>query len=189
MVDNRSGLLSAALKLFVARGYEAVGVQEIVEAAGVTKPTLYQYFGSKLGLLEALLESELTPFCGLVRQAADYHGDLPLTLEKITRVYFDFARSRRDFYRLQLAMWYSPLKSESFAAAERWNNQLFQVVEGMFLQAAGQHGNMRNRQRAYAATFIGMINTYIGLALNGYTELNDTLIYQAVHQFMHGIFS
>ncbi len=48
---------------------------------------------------------------------------------------------------------------------------------------------MRGRQKAYAATFLGMINTYVGLALNGYATLDDQLVYRATHQFMHGIFS
>ena len=33
-MDNRSRLLECALDLFTARGYDAVGVQEIVDAAG-----------------------------------------------------------------------------------------------------------------------------------------------------------
>ncbi|HIZ64719.1 MAG TPA: TetR family transcriptional regulator, partial [Candidatus Blautia pullicola] len=45
-LDNRELILNAALDLFYARGYDAVGVQEIVDRAGVTKPTLYYYFGS-----------------------------------------------------------------------------------------------------------------------------------------------
>ena len=53
-MDNREAILSEALHLFYVRGYDAVGVQEIVDAAGVTKPTLYYYFGSKKGLLETL---------------------------------------------------------------------------------------------------------------------------------------
>jgi len=188
-MDNRASLLANALKLFVARGYEAEGVQEIVEAANVTKPTMYHYFGSKRGLLDTLLESEFTPFYECVRLAAEYQGDLPLTLERVTRAYFNFARSHRDFNRLQLALWYSPLKSDSFEAAEHWNNRMFQLIENVFIQAVKQHGNMRGRHKAYAATFIGMINTYIGLALNGYTELDDERVYQAVHQYMHGIYS
>jgi len=59
----------------------------------------------------------------------------------------------------------------------------------MFERAALDHGNMRGRQRAYAATLLGMINTYAGLALNDYAALDDALTRQAVHQFMHGIFS
>ena len=53
-MDNRSAILSNALRLFAARGYDAVGIQEIVDEAGITKPTLYHYFGSKQGLLESL---------------------------------------------------------------------------------------------------------------------------------------
>ena len=49
-MENREKLLSCALDLFYARGYDAVGIQEIVDAAGVTKPTMYYYFGSKKGL-------------------------------------------------------------------------------------------------------------------------------------------
>ena len=51
-MENRDHILDCALRLFAARGYDAVGVQEIVELAGLTKPTLYHYFGSKRGLLE-----------------------------------------------------------------------------------------------------------------------------------------
>jgi AcrR family transcriptional regulator len=188
-MDNRSALLACALQLFTARGYDAVGVQEIVEAAGITKPTLYHYFGSKRGLLDILLEQEFTPLYQAVQQAASYHGDLPLTLEKVVRAYFEFAKAHRTFYRLQLALWYTPVESEAFQAVAPWNKRLYQEIAHMFTQAAEQHGNMRGRQRAYAATFLGMINTYIGLVLNTQTELDDPLVYQAVHQFMHGIFS
>ena len=45
-------LLAAATRLFAERGYERTSVQEIVEAAGVTKGALYHYFGSKEDLLQ-----------------------------------------------------------------------------------------------------------------------------------------
>ncbi|MHC5907240.1 TetR/AcrR family transcriptional regulator [Streptomyces sp. S6] len=44
-------LLAAATRLFAERGYDRTSVQEIVEAAGVTKGALYHYFGSKDDLL------------------------------------------------------------------------------------------------------------------------------------------
>ena len=66
-MDNKEKILQCALELFYARGYDAVGVQEIAETAGVTKPTLYYYFGSKKGLLETLLETEYA----VLRQALE----------------------------------------------------------------------------------------------------------------------
>ncbi|WP_420032796.1 TetR/AcrR family transcriptional regulator [Streptomyces sp. cg28] len=44
-------LLAAATRLFAEQGYDRTSVQEIVEAAGVTKGALYHYFGSKDDLL------------------------------------------------------------------------------------------------------------------------------------------
>ena len=38
-MDNRSNLLQCAKELFYAKGYDAVGVQEIVDRAGLTKPS------------------------------------------------------------------------------------------------------------------------------------------------------
>lgn len=45
-------LLAAATRLFAEQGYDRTSVQEIVEAAGVTKGALYHYFGSKEDLLQ-----------------------------------------------------------------------------------------------------------------------------------------
>ncbi|MFI9025042.1 TetR/AcrR family transcriptional regulator [Streptomyces sp. NPDC053560] len=44
-------LLATATRLFAEQGYDRTSVQEIVEAAGVTKGALYHYFGSKDDLL------------------------------------------------------------------------------------------------------------------------------------------
>lgn len=187
--DNRAELLQQALRLFAARGYDAVGVQEIVEAAGVTKPTLYHYFGSKRGLLDALLGQHFDALYERTRLAAEYHGDLPLTLQKVVAAYFAFAREHPTFYRLQLALWFAPPESDSFKAVFHWLERQHILIEALFVRAAEQHGNMRGRHQRYAATLIGTINTYIGLFLNGYSHLDDPALYQAVHQFMHGIFS
>lgn len=43
-------ILSTALDLFAIKGYDATAVREICEAAGITKPTLYHFFGSKDGV-------------------------------------------------------------------------------------------------------------------------------------------
>ncbi|GAA1710802.1 TetR/AcrR family transcriptional regulator [Fodinicola feengrottensis] len=44
-------LLEAATRLFAQQGFESTSVQEVVEAAGVTKGAMYHYFGSKDDLL------------------------------------------------------------------------------------------------------------------------------------------
>ncbi|TNM36509.1 TetR/AcrR family transcriptional regulator [Nocardioides albidus] len=44
-------LVEAALELFAAKGFESTSVQDVVDAAGVTKGAMYHYFASKDDLL------------------------------------------------------------------------------------------------------------------------------------------
>lgn len=188
-MSNREVILSCALQLFSARGYDAVGVQEIAEAAGIQKPTLYHYFGSKAGLLHALLEENFAPLFQNLEKTAVYNHDVKTCLEAVTNVYFDFARQNPRFYRLQLALWFGAPESEPFRAVAGFNQRQQELLETLFYQASLDHGNMKGRQKAYAATFLGMVNNYAALGLNGFAALDSPLVYQSVHQFMHGIFS
>ncbi len=188
-MDNRQKILDCAMQLFASRGYDAAGVQEIVENAGVTKPTLYHYFGSKRGLLEELLSTKFNDLLKRLNTEAVYNRDLVLTLEKVVRIYFDFAIQHPTFYRMQLSMHFSPPQSEPNQALQLFSLEQQRFLENLFMLAAKDHGNMRNRHKAYAATFLGMINTYIGIYLNQRIGLDDELVYRCVHQYMHGILS
>ena len=188
-MDNRTLIIEKALTLFADRGYDAVGVQEICDASSITKPTLYYYFGSKRGLLEALLKEEFGMLKERLSVAADYRGDLPFTLQRIAETYFDFARENPVFYRFQSGLWFAPRESEGYQVVNTLNHFQYELIEAVFLSAVVQHGNMRGRHQAYSLTFLGMLNNYIGLALNGYTDLNHELAFRAVHQFQHGIYS
>ena len=55
--DTRDRLLRAAAELFASRGYDAVSVDEVSAAADRSSGAVYAHFGSKQGLLKALLES------------------------------------------------------------------------------------------------------------------------------------
>src|ERR1700691_3525680 len=58
----------AGARLFAERGYDATSVREIVEAAGVAKPTLYYYYRSKERLAQALLTVPLTNLVASLRR-------------------------------------------------------------------------------------------------------------------------
>ena len=189
VINNRENLLNQALRMFATRGYDAVGVQEIADAVGIKKPTLYHYFGSKQGLLTTLLTEQFTPFFETLTRAAHYQGDVTMSLRAVVFAYFSFASQNPRLYRFYLSTLFSPVESEAFKVAKSFTDQQQQLLESMFAEAAKQHGNMLGRQRSYAASFLGMLNTYVMLSLNGEAELNDELVYRLVHQFMHGIFS
>jgi AcrR family transcriptional regulator len=188
-MDNRSNILSKALELFSARGYEGIGVQEIVDAANITKPTLYHYFGNKEGLLKEIFVERFTPFIEKLRAASTYHGDLPLCLDRVVETYFAFARSEKNFYRLLLALMYGPPGSQALGIAFSFAEEPFRLLEKMFANAAEDHGNMQGREQMHALTLIGMISNYVTLFLNGYAEVSEGLKRQVVRQYMYGIYS
>src|SRR3982074_2887745 len=57
-VDVRDRILETASALFYRRGVRAVGVDLVVEEAGVAKTSLYRHFRTKDDLIAAFLERE-----------------------------------------------------------------------------------------------------------------------------------
>ncbi|MEV7680334.1 TetR/AcrR family transcriptional regulator [Streptomyces sp. NPDC088341] len=53
----RARLLAAANELFYAEGVQSVGIDRVIERAGVAKATLYSAFGNKDGLVRAYLQA------------------------------------------------------------------------------------------------------------------------------------
>ena len=50
-------ILDAALGLFAKKGYDAVSVDEIAKAVGIKAPSIYNHFGSKQELFDAIVET------------------------------------------------------------------------------------------------------------------------------------
>jgi AcrR family transcriptional regulator len=53
---TRAAVVEAARTLFLDRGYAATTVEAISDASDTSQPTIYRLFGSKLGILRALLD-------------------------------------------------------------------------------------------------------------------------------------
>ena len=188
-MDTKNALLDAALARFAAYGYDGSGVQEICDDCGLTKPTLYHHFGSKFGLLEALLAARFQALWPALETAAAYRHDLTLNLEQVLRAYFYFAAAQPVFYRLQLALRHAPVESDAYQAFQPQLKRQEALLTELFEAAAGDHGNMRGRARAFTLSFLGMLNAYISQALDEGQSLDQNTIYQARQQFMYGIFS
>lgn len=55
--DVRENILAHGQRIIAGKGFSAVGINEVLSAAGVPKGSFYHYFGSKDAFGEALLES------------------------------------------------------------------------------------------------------------------------------------
>lgn len=192
-MENRMLIMECAKKLFYAKGYDAVGVQEIVDQAGITKPTLYYYFGSKLGLLKKLLETKMEGAQTAVRAAVETNQDIRSLLYCIAKVYCDSFEKDREFYVLMMALFYSARENEAYQAVKPYVTEFYEAVVDAFDRASFQLGNMHGRQKQFAVGFIGTIHHYLLLHCetdrNQKEPISEEKITSLVNQFMYGIFT
>ena len=100
-----------AARLFATRGYDATPVRAIVEAAGITKPTLYYHFGSKEGLAQALLTVPLTQLQDVLRGLMQGSEDPVATAVGVLEAHFAYTREDPDRARFVFALHFGPMGS------------------------------------------------------------------------------
>lgn len=95
-------MLEVAEQVFVARGFAAATMDEIAEQVGVTKPLIYDYFGSKEGLLAATIEKGRRQLLGLIIDAWSTRPELPLRerVRAVVKVWFDFVDEHEQVFAL-----------------------------------------------------------------------------------------
>src|ERR1700684_347647 len=71
----RERLLASADALFYAEGVQSVGIDRVIEHAGVAKASLYNLFGSKEGLVRAYLEARHDGTTTAISDAVERHRD------------------------------------------------------------------------------------------------------------------
>lgn len=89
-MDNtrpRERLIAAAQALFYPEGIGAVGVNRLIEHAGVGQMSLWRTFGSKQGLVEAWLDRLEQKFLGEVQRAVEGEGSPRARIEALFDVY------------------------------------------------------------------------------------------------------
>ena len=97
---RRQQLLGAAQEVFVAQGYHAAAMDDIADAAGVSKPVLYQHFPSKLELYLALLDQHSEAMVAAVRVALDSTTDNKQRVAATIEAYFRFVDEDGGGFRL-----------------------------------------------------------------------------------------
>ena len=96
--NSRSRILESALQIFSAKGFEGASVSDIVNQAGVTKPTLYYFFTNKEGLYKAVWQENFDSFLEELKIASsykpkqeEYYEDVYHVLCNVVKVFFDFS--------------------------------------------------------------------------------------------------
>lgn len=98
--ERRRQLLAVALSLFAARGYDATTMDDIADAAGVTKPLLYQHFTSKRGLYVELVDSVTEDLLEAIGEATGSAEGPRQQVERGFAAYFGFVVTHETAFRL-----------------------------------------------------------------------------------------
>ncbi|MGO9876256.1 MAG: TetR/AcrR family transcriptional regulator [Acidimicrobiia bacterium] len=98
--ERRQQLLAVACDLFALSGFHDTSMDDIAEAAGVTKPVLYQHFPSKRALYVELLEDTGRRLLARLAEATSRATSGRERVEAGFRAYFQFAVGDRSSFRL-----------------------------------------------------------------------------------------
>ncbi|HUR45276.1 MAG TPA: TetR/AcrR family transcriptional regulator [Candidatus Saccharimonadales bacterium] len=160
---TRLRILKVALKRFAYAGYAGVSVQDIVDDAKVTKPTLYYYFHSKAGLYQALVDRAHEERYRLMSTAAATAQTFRDQLVAILAAFFEFLPKNRDLLRLSFAT--------AFAAPGEVPEQIDYLKKGMthfeflkgLIQKEMSAGNLNPGFNSIelAMGFYGIMNVYV----------------------------
>jgi AcrR family transcriptional regulator len=99
--ERRRRIIEAARSVFASAGYAKVGTADLAKAADISEPALYRYFNSKRDLFIASLASAGERLVELWQQMAAEVEDPLEILRSIALGYYDHARGRSGFMRLQ----------------------------------------------------------------------------------------
>lgn len=157
--ETAQQILEAARVRLLADGYAGLSTRKVAAEAGVPLSQVHYYFGSKGGLVLALLERENERL--LARQTAMYAEDLPLwrRYEQACDFLEDDLESGyvRVLQEMIAAGWSTP---EIGAATRRMLAGWFELLTSVAEEAARRFGGLGPFSPAEAAALIG--NAFIG---------------------------
>jgi AcrR family transcriptional regulator len=98
--QRRRQLLDVAGEVFAERGFAATTMDEVAQAAGVTKPVLYQHFSSKRDMFVELLDDMGAKLLGELAEATGRATSGRERVEEGFAAYFRFVDSHRPAFRV-----------------------------------------------------------------------------------------
>jgi AcrR family transcriptional regulator len=97
---RRRQLLDVALHVFAEKGFHVTSMTDIADAAGVTKPVLYQHFASKRALYRELLDDVGAQLLEAITKATTAATGPREQVELGFGAYFGFVDERREAFQI-----------------------------------------------------------------------------------------
>jgi AcrR family transcriptional regulator len=153
---TRRRIAEVAAGLFAERGFAETSVRHICKAADITAPTLYYHFGSKDGLIEAIVFETLTTFLGDV-ESLDAGSPLEEAIHDLTLRVFRFGAERPAVVRLIGLLDATPLPAGLRAETTRLQRESMASIATLFEQASERRELPQVDAMYCAASFVGLV--------------------------------
>lgn len=98
--DQREMILAHAARLFARRGYPATSMNQVAEACGLSKATIYHYFRDKYALLVSIADGHVSRLQGLVADVALEAVAPELQLRELIRRIVEEYADAQDAHRV-----------------------------------------------------------------------------------------
>ena len=167
---TRQILLDAALTAFSRKGYAAARLEDIAEAAEVTRGAIYHHFQSKAGLYLALFDEASRQGNEAIAQAISEGGTFTQICARVLTYALSLLERDRRFREVMALSLYRPESAPELAALDRLREEqavaLVESVAGFMRQGIAQ-GALRSDldPSTMARAFIAYQNGIIALWL------------------------
>lgn len=185
-VRGRERVVRQARELFLAQGYAAVSMQQIADAVGVNKATLYHHFRDKQALFIAVMVEQGKQMNAAIAAALAAGETLPDKLQAVAQTVLDMQHS--DFGRLSSDL-HLHVSEEGRAEVFTQCGVPWAQVSDLLREARAQ-GETRTIDPDFASrSFFGMVISQrwqrIKAGSDSYPE--ETLAQSLADLFVHGI--
>ena len=160
--EREQQILDVAHRLFAERGYDAVTMDEVAAAVGVTKPLLYAYHGNKERLYLASIERSADTLRTLVVEAVAQADGPDAAFRAGVGAFFAFVDSDRDAWHVLFAE-SLPGSGQIGRAVEGFRAELTAVVARILVERIPAEHRERGRDEVEALSH-AMLGAAEGLA-------------------------
>jgi AcrR family transcriptional regulator len=180
--ETRNHILEAAQRLFSTNGYDATGVAEICQSAGISKGAFYHHFPSKQAVFLKLLENWLEILDGGLKVISQGTQDVPhilLKMSEILTVVFQTADGQLPMF---LEYWLQASRDEAIWKATIAPYRHYQEFFTALVQRGIDEGSFREIDARIAAQTL--VALAVGLLLQGLLNPRGTDWLQMPRQCM-----
>ncbi len=144
--DRRATILDAALEIFSRRGYNGASIDEIAQAAGISKALIYEHFPSKKDLHGSLMEQHVQQIFVALARASDTDEPGEVRLRRGVDAFFEWVEAHRQAFRL---LFRDTFEADVAEVLDRLQAQATGAITALLASEPAEHGP-RDREIDFA---------------------------------------